>query len=78
MGITVIGTAGSEAGISLVKEQGVDHVFNHREPNYMDKIKTLYPDGVDIILEANKTMCYFSEVRFLLIESNRLIDACQR
>ena len=29
-GMLVIGTAGTEEGLKLVKEQGAEHVFNHR------------------------------------------------
>ena len=38
-GLTVIGTAGSEEGVTAVKQQtGADFVFNHRKEGYMDKI----------------------------------------
>ena len=29
-GMLVIGTAGTEEGLKLVREQGAEHVFNHR------------------------------------------------
>ena len=38
-GSHVIGTAGSEKGINLVKDNGAHWVFNHREPGYMDKVQ---------------------------------------
>jgi NADPH:quinone reductase-like Zn-dependent oxidoreductase len=38
MGMTVIGTAGTADGLAMVKEQGADHVFNHREKDYEQKI----------------------------------------
>jgi NADPH:quinone reductase len=49
-GITVIGTAGSEAGVQLVKDLGAHHVFNHRDPDYLSKIKAV-ANGIDIVLE---------------------------
>jgi NADPH2:quinone reductase len=49
-GLTVIGTAGSDAGLQLVKKLGTHHVFNHRQPDYLNQIKAL-TNGVDIILE---------------------------
>ncbi len=44
-GLRVIGTAGSEAGLNLIAEQGCDLVFDHSEPNYLQGIEA------DIILE---------------------------
>jgi NADPH:quinone reductase len=51
-GLTVIGTAGSEQGLQLVKEQGAHHVLNHREANYLDELPALTDNrGVDVVLE---------------------------
>ncbi|CAM6000473.1 unnamed protein product [Sphagnum balticum] len=38
IGMTVIGTAGTDDGLALVKQQGADFVFNHREKGYEQKI----------------------------------------
>ena len=51
MGMTVIGTAGSDKGFTMVKEQGALAV-NHREPGYIDQIMALTGGkGPDVILE---------------------------
>ncbi len=50
-GLIVIGTAGTEAGMKSVKDQGADYVFNHKEDLYMSKIKDCFPDGLDLIIE---------------------------
>jgi NADPH2:quinone reductase len=58
-GITVIGTAGSDAGLKLVKEQGAHHVLNHASEGYLDELMKLTEGrGVDVILEmlANKNL----------------------
>ena len=58
-GLTVIGTASSDEGKKLVKEQGADEVFDHSKENYLDEIKTATGgSGVNIILEmlANKNL----------------------
>lgn len=34
----VLATAGTQRGLELVKENGADHVFNHREKGYTDNI----------------------------------------
>ena len=51
-GLKIIGTASSEAGKSLIKEQGADFIFDHSAPNYLDEIMSATDGkGVDIILE---------------------------
>jgi NADPH2:quinone reductase len=52
MGMTVLGTAGSEKGLELAKREGAHHVFNHTKPDYREQImKTTGGLGVDVILE---------------------------
>ena len=50
-GMQVIGTAGTDKGLSMVKEQGA-LALNHRDPNYIEQV-TAATDGrgPDIILE---------------------------
>ena len=58
-GLTVIGTAGSDPGLKLVKEQGADHVLNHSVDGYLDEVMNLTEGrGAEIILEmlANQNL----------------------
>jgi NADPH2:quinone reductase len=51
-GMQVIGTAGTDRGVRLVREQGAPHVLNHRHPDYMQQIPALTGGrGVDVVLE---------------------------
>jgi len=51
-GMTVYGTAGTDIGLKLVKENGAHHVFNHRTPEYANElVKATNGQGVDLILE---------------------------
>jgi NADPH:quinone reductase len=51
-GLKVIGTASSEEGKKLVKEQGADFVVDHSDDNYLDEILEITDGkGVEIILE---------------------------
>lgn len=51
-GLTVIGTAGTEAGRALATTHGAHHVFDHRAPAYLDEILALTAGrGVDVLLE---------------------------
>ncbi|XP_021564228.1 quinone oxidoreductase isoform X2 [Carlito syrichta] len=40
-GLRVLGTAGTEEGRKVVLQNGAHEVFNHREVNYIDKIKVV-------------------------------------
>ena len=64
-GLKVIGTASSEDGKNLVKEQGADFIFDHSKENYFDEIKeATNGEGVDIILEmlANENLANDFEI----------------
>jgi len=59
IGANVIGTAGSEDGMKLVKAQGAHHVLNHSSDAHYDELMKLTEGrGVDLILEmlANKNL----------------------
>jgi len=52
IGATVIGTAGSEDGLAVVRAQGAHHAVNHRQSGYLDEIAKLAGGrGPDVILE---------------------------
>ena len=58
-GMLVIGTAGTERGLKLVREMGAHHVFDHNAPNLPEQVlKATGGRGVNIILEmlANKNL----------------------
>jgi len=51
-GLIVIGTAGSERGRQLVRDQGAAHVLDHKSQDYLDQLMQLTSGrGVDLILE---------------------------
>jgi NADPH2:quinone reductase len=51
-GMHVIGTAGTNDGLRLVREQGAADVLNHREADYLTKIPALTSGrGANVILE---------------------------
>jgi NADPH2:quinone reductase len=51
-GLRVIGTAGTDEGMRLVREQGAHEVLNHRETDYLTKVPALTGGcGPDVILE---------------------------
>ena len=51
-GMRVIGTAGTDDGVRLVREQGAHHVLNHRQADYLQQVPALTGGrGADVILE---------------------------
>ena len=58
-GLVVIGTASTEAGLKLVREQGAHHEANHATEGYLEELMKLTGErGFDLILEmlANKNL----------------------
>jgi NADPH2:quinone reductase len=52
LGLTVIGTAGSERGKKLVREQGAHHVLDHTAADYMAELgRVTEGRGPDVIIE---------------------------
>ena len=52
MGLTILGTAGTPAGLEIVKREGAHRVFDHRKAGYQEEIlKATGNRGVDIILQ---------------------------
>lgn len=51
-GAIVIGTAGTEDGLEVVRSQGARHAVSHKSPGYLDEItKLANGTGPDVILE---------------------------
>jgi NADPH2:quinone reductase len=51
-GLRVFGTAGSDEGLKLAREQGAHEVFDHRAPDHFDTIMNATGGrGVDVIVE---------------------------
>ncbi|KAJ1523448.1 hypothetical protein ONE63_001305 [Megalurothrips usitatus] len=51
-GLCVVGTAGTEAGLEVVRKAGADYVFNHREADHLKRAyETTDGKGFDVLLE---------------------------
>ena len=52
MGMTILGTAGTQRGLDLVKKEGAHQAFDHSKPGHAEEImKFTAGRGVDLILE---------------------------
>jgi NADPH2:quinone reductase len=73
MGLTVLGTAGTQKGLDLAKREGAHHVFNHRTARYTDAImKTTDSRGADLILEMLANVNLAADLK-LLATNGRVI-----
>uniref|UniRef100_A0A2K5RCL9 Quinone oxidoreductase n=1 Tax=Cebus imitator TaxID=2715852 RepID=A0A2K5RCL9_CEBIM len=77
-GLKVLGTAGTEEGQKVVLQNGAHEVFNHREVNYIDKIKTYVGEkGIDVIIEMlanvnlSKDLSLLSQGGRVIVVGNR-------
>ncbi|XP_052586004.1 quinone oxidoreductase isoform X1 [Peromyscus californicus insignis] len=72
-GLKVLGTAGSEEGKKLVLQNGAHEVFDHKEVNYIDKIKKSVGDeGVNVIIEMLSNVNLNNDLK-LLSQGGRVI-----
>ena len=56
-----------------MKDIGADYVFNHREPNYMEKIKAICPDGIELILEMLANVNLNNDLQILRWKKGRVV-----
>src|SRR5262252_9523135 len=73
MGLTILGTAGTPAGLEIAKREGAHQVFDHRKAGYHEEImKATGNRGVDIILEMLANVNLAHETK-LLAKDGRVI-----
>jgi NADPH:quinone reductase len=66
MGLTVIGTAGTQRGLDLVKKEGAHLAFDHTKVDNADQIlKATDGRGVDIVLEMLANVNLATDLRLL-------------
>jgi len=66
MGMTIIGTAGTDKGLELVRREGAHHAFNHRNAGYTDAIlKATNGRGVDVVLEMLANVNLAADLKLL-------------
>ncbi|XP_069718460.1 quinone oxidoreductase-like [Phaenicophaeus curvirostris] len=77
-GLKVLGTAGTEEGMNIVLRNGAHQVFNHREANYIDKIKEYTKmEGVDIIIEMLSNINLAADLQLLSCGGRVMVVGCR-
>jgi NADPH:quinone reductase len=65
-GLIVIGTAGTQRGLDLVRKEGVHYAFDHSKTGYADEIlKVTGGRGLDVILEMLANVNLATDLRLL-------------
>jgi NADPH2:quinone reductase len=65
-GLTVIGTAGTQRGLELVKKEGAHHVFDHTKAGYTEEIqKATSGKGINVVLEMLANVNLASDLKLL-------------
>lgn len=73
-GLSVIGTAGTEKGRTLVTSEGAHHVLDHRTPNYLEQIMKLTAGrGIDIILEMLANVNLGADLKILAMRARVVV-----
>jgi len=73
MGLTVLGTAGTQKGVDLVNREGAHQVFDHSKAGYQEEIlKATGGRGVDVILEMLANVNLAADLK-LLATNGRVI-----
>ena len=57
----------------MVKQQGADYVFNHKDTNYMEKIREIFPDGIELILEMLANVNLNNDIQILKWKKGRVV-----
>jgi NADPH2:quinone reductase len=77
-GLTVIGTAGTEKGRHLVRSEGADHILDHHDPSFGEKLAQITNGkGVDVIIEfmahlnLGKDLTYLSKWGRVVVVGSR-------
>ncbi|KFW79336.1 Quinone oxidoreductase, partial [Manacus vitellinus] len=77
-GLKVLGTAGTEEGMNMILRNGAHQAFNHRDPNYIERIKECTgPGGVDIIIEMLSNVNLDADLQLLAHAGRVMVVGCR-
>jgi NADPH2:quinone reductase len=73
-GLTVLGTAGTERGLELVRQQGAHRAFDHSKGGYIDEIlKATGGRGVDVVLEMLANVNLATDLKLLALHGRVIV-----
>ena len=72
IGATVIVTVGSEEKCRFCIDVGADHAINYKSSNFEEKVRALYPKGVDVVLDMIGGSYFSQNVKVLGVDGRYL------
>src|ERR1700757_1640868 len=73
-GLTVIGTAGTQRGLELIKKEGAHHAFDHTKSGYAEEIlKVTGGRGIDLVLEMLANVNLATDLKLLAIRGRVIV-----
>lgn len=73
-GLAVIGTAGTQRGLELVKKEGAHHAFDHSRAGYSEEIlKVTGGKGIDLILEMLANVNLATDLKLLAFRGRVIV-----
>jgi NADPH2:quinone reductase len=73
-GLAVIGTAGTQRGLELVKKEGAHHVFDHTKAGYAEEIqKVTGGKGVNVVLEMLANVNLATDLKLLALNGRVIV-----
>lgn len=73
-GLTIIGTAGTQRGLDLVKKEGAHHAFDHTKAGYTEEImKVTGGRGVDLVLEMLANVNLATDLKLLALRGRVIV-----
>ena len=73
-GLVVLGTAGTERGLDLVKQQGAHRVFDHSKGGHVEEVLTATGGkGVDVVLEMLANVNLAADLKLLASEGRVIV-----
>ncbi|MGB7847002.1 MAG: NADPH:quinone reductase [Candidatus Acidiferrum sp.] len=73
-GLTVIGTAGTQRGLELIKKEGAHHAFDHTKAGYTEEIMKVSGErGMDVILEMLANVNLAADLKLLAMRGRVIV-----
>jgi NADPH2:quinone reductase len=73
-GLTVIGTAGTQRGLELIKKEGAHHAFDHTQSGYAEEIlKVTGGRGIDLVLEMLANVNLATDLKLLAVRGRVIV-----
>lgn len=77
-GMIVVGTAGTEEGMRLIKENGAKFAFNHRDSSYLEDIqRSVGGQKINLILEMLANVNLDNDLKLLDVHGKVMVIGCR-